>query len=284
MVRPSARRLAVACIREELGLSERLACRAVGLRRSTCRYAPRARTDGDLRVALREEAARRSRFGYRRLHVMLRRKGWVVNHKCIYRLYRAEGLAVRRKSRKKLVKKTKSKVIPATRVNQRWGMDFVSDTLGSGRVFRTLTIVDEVSKKSPAIIVEFSIPAWRVVETLERLKGEGQKPEVLTIDNGPEFRSGELEDWAHENEVELRFSRPGKPTDNPFCESFNGKFREECLNENYWEVLPDAKRGIEAYRIDHNDVRPHSSLGNLSPAEFLATIIPTQTPRFGLQL
>lgn len=228
---------------------------------------------------MRRIAARKSRYGYRRLHVLLGREGWVLNHKHVYRLYREEGLAVRRRSRKRRVAMKRVKLGSATRVNEHWGMDFVSDTLASGRVFRCLTIVDELSKKAPAIEVDTSLPASRVVEVLDRLKDEGQVPEVITVDNGPEFISGELDRWAHANGVRLHFIRPGKPMENGFCESFNGKFRDECLNENWFETLSDACRIVEAYRVEYNGERPHSALGNRSPDEFLANIMLHESPQ-----
>lgn len=283
MVRPAARRIAVEWVREELGVSQRFACRAVGLNRSTCRYASAAVDDNELRAELREVAARRARYGYRRLHVLLARKGWKVNHKLVYRLYREEGLAVRRKSRKKVAAGPRVKLGSAERVNQNWAMDFVTDSLADGRGFRSLTIVDELSKDVPAIEVDFSIGGRRVVEVLERLRLGGKIAEVLTVDNGPEFRGRELDAWAHAHGVKLRFIRPGKPTENAFCESFNGKFRDECLNESWFESLDDARRGIERYRLEYVKERPHSTLGNQSPAEFLASIMPHQQPR-GVQL
>lgn len=282
MVRPAARRLAAKWLHEELQISQRRACRAVGLHRSTFDYEPKFVDDSELRSALRRVAARKSRYGYRRLHVLLGREGWELNHKRLYRLYREEGLGVRRRSRKSRAGQKRVKLGSATRVNEHWGMDFVSDTLGTGRVFRCLTIVDELSKNSPAIEVDTSFPATRVVEVLNRLKDEGQIPEVLTVDNGPEFTSGELERWAHANNVRLHFIRPGKPMENGFCESFNGKLRDECLNENWFEVLSGARRVIENYRVEYNGERPHSALGNRSPVEFLANIMLHQLPRQGL--
>lgn len=282
MVRPAARRVAASWLREELGISQRLACRAVGLHRSTYHYEPKPIDDAELRAALRRVAARKSRYGYRRLHVLLAREGWELNHKHVYRLYREEGLAVRRKSRKTRAGQKRVKLGTATRVNEHWGMDFVSDTFASGRVFRGLTIVDELSKKSPAIEVDTSLPAARVVEVLDRLKDGGEIPEVLTIDNGPEFISSELERWAHANNVRLHFITPGKPMKNGYCESFNGKFRDECLNENWFETLSDARRIIESWRAEYNGERPHSALGNLSPDEFLPNIMLHQLPRQGL--
>lgn len=273
------RRAAVDWLREELDVSQRFACRALGLNRSTCRYQTTASDDSELRSAIRAAASRKARDGYRRVHDQLRRGGWVVNHKLVYRLYRAEGLTVRRRTRKKAFAGPRKKLASATRVNQNWGMDFVGDSLASGRAIRCLTIVDELSKDCPALEVAFSLGANHVVAVLERLKHDGKIPETITVDNGPEFRSRELESWTQANGVELRFIRPGKPMENGFCESFNGKFRDECLNEHWFEALDDAKREIESFRRYYVDQRPHSTLGNQSPAEFLAGIMPHQLPR-----
>src|SRR5579859_1334870 len=283
MVRPLVRREAAVWLRAELLLSERFACRALGLQRSTCRYRPRPGDDGEIRKAIRAVAAKRPRYGYRRLHVLLRRDGWAINHKRTYRLYQEEGLTVRKKRRKEVSAGPRVPLGSATRINQHWGMDFVSDTLANGRGFRCLTIVDELSKESPAIEVDHSLPGRRVVEVLDRLKDEGKLPDVITVDNGPEFVCRELDAWAHRNGVALRFIRPGKPMENAFIESFNGKFRDECLNEHWFEDLLDARGKIESYRVDYNQERPHSALGNLSPATFAARIMLHQLPRLRLQ-
>lgn len=283
MVRPAARRLAAEWAQKEFGLSQRMASRVAGLNRSTLRYRSTRPPLNELRSALREVAAEKPRYGYRRLHDRLARKrGWKVNHKLIYRLYREEQLAVRKKTRKRLAAERRGRLDPATYPNERWSMDFVTDTLIDGRVFRSLTIVDQFLKKSPAIEVDFSLPGERVVRVLEQLKERGIKPRTIVLDNGPEFTGKVLERWAHENQVELHFIRPGKPTENAFIESFNGKFRDECLNENCFLSIDDARRIVEEFRVEYNEDRPHSSLGNLSPAEFERLIIPNYSNPVGL--
>ncbi len=199
---------------------------------------------------------------------MLRREGFEVNHKLVYRLYCEEGLSVRCKKRKRLPSGPRVEPTVPTGRNQRWSMDFVSDSLADGRRFRILTIVDDFSRESPATEVDTSLPGRRVVNVLERLKATRGLPEVLVTDNGPEFTGRALSQWAYDNGVELHFIRPGKPTENAFIESFNGKLRDECLNENWFSGLKDAKRIIEEWRMDYNRVRPHSSLGNLAPREY----------------
>lgn len=267
-MKPAARREVVGHWRDDLRLSQRRACGLIRLHRSTYRYTPRPRAEGDLRARLRELAARRPRYGYRRLHVLLEREGHHANHKRIYRLYREEGLAVRRKRRKRVAQIPREpKPVPARR-NERWSMDLMQDTLFNGRCFRTLNIVDDFTRESPGIEVAHSIPGTRVVRVLERLAATHGLPEVLVVDNGPEFTSRALDEWAYRNGVRLHFIRPGKPIENCFVESFNGKFREECLNENWFTSVEDARRTIERWRLDYDGVRPHSALGNLTPGEF----------------
>ena len=228
-----------------------------------------------MRQRLRELAAERKRFGYRRLHALLRREKdpvgeprWVVNHKRVYRLYREEGLAMRRRKRKRFRAEARGLLPRPTRVNQVWTMDFTQDALSSGRKFRTLNLMDGCTREAPAIEVDTSLPGVRVVRVLERLKQERGVPEAIQVDNGPEFISRALDQWAFANGVRLHFIDPGKPTQNGFIESFNGKFRDECLNQNWFVDLADARRIIEAWRVDYNTVRPHSSLGYRTPDEF----------------
>ena len=254
-------------------MSERRACRLVGLHRSTCRYPARPSRDDELVGKLKELAARRQRFGYRRLTVLLRRQGMVVNHKRVYRVYRDHNLVVRRKKRKKLASRVRVQLPAPTAINERWSMDFMSDSLVSGRVFRTLNIVDDYSRECPAIEVDTSIPGKRVVRVLDGLAKARGLPAMLVIDNGPEFTGKELDEWAYRNGVKLHFIQPGRPVENCFSESFNGKFRDECLNEYWFLDLQDAREKIEPWRIDYNRVRPHSSLGDLTPQEFAATAV-----------
>ena len=270
MVTPTARREAILWIREKHKASERRACELTNCARSTSRY--QASRDGqeDLRARLRELAAKKPRYGYRRLTALLRRSGERVNPKRVHRLYQLEGLAVRRKKRKRLAARAKPIRQPALALSDRWGMDFMEDSLASGRKFRTFNVLDEQPRECLAIEVDSSLPATRVIRVLDRLVAERGAPKELSVDNGPEYTSTTLEQWAEKNHVVLDFSRPGKPTDNPFIESFNGKFRDECLNENWFLSLADARRIIERHRREYNEERPHSSLGYLTPAEFVA--------------
>ena len=248
--------------------SERRACGLVGISRSSCRYQGNGRDDGPLKERLRELAAERRRFGYRRLHVLLCREGWAVNHKRVYRIYREEGLCVRRRGRKR-VSRERRPAQAATGPNQHWSLDFVSDALSWGRKIRLLTVVDAFTRESLAIEVDTSLSGVRVARVLDRVIGErGRAPEEIVLDNGPELTSRALDQWAYERGVTLRFIEPGKPVQNCFIESFNGRLRDECLNEHWFLSLPAARRIVEDWRIDYNQQRPHSSLGNLSPEEF----------------
>lgn len=268
MVGLPVQRRTVQVLREEFGLSERRACRIVGLRRSTQRYQHRRAHLPELDTQLRRLAAERPRFGYRRLHVLLRREGFAVNHKCVYRLYREAGLAVRRKLRKRLASEPRVPLPGVVRPNQQWNMDFTLDSLANGRRFRTLNIIDACTRECPAIEVDTSLPGARVVRVLERLADERGLPKVIVVDNGPEFVCKALDQWAHTNGVTIQFIRPGKPIENAFIESFNGKFRDECLNQHWFLTLDQARATIEAWRQDYNEVRPHSSLEHRTPAEF----------------
>ena len=281
MVTPVVRRAAVAWLGTELHLSERRACRVVGMARSSARYASTRVVDEALRERLRTHAAQRPRFGYRRLHVLLQRDGHTLNHKKLYRLYRAEGLMVRRRRRKRLAGMPRVPLPCPTRPLERWSLDFVSDTLASGRSFRMLTIVDVVSKLCPAIIVDTALPSTRITRELDTLAATLGLPTALTTDNGPEFTSREFDAWAHRRGVHHDFIRPGKPMENAFVESFNGKLRDECLNEEWFLDLDDAKRKIEVWRVDYNETRPHSTLDQRTPTEF-AERFTTLTPNPGL--
>jgi putative transposase len=264
---PAAQREAVRWTIASHGLSERRACGLIGIGRSSWSYRSRRAPDDQVRSALRDLAAKRPRYGYRRLHVLMGREGHRMNHKRLYRLYRTEGLAVRRKKRKRLTRE-RSPMPPPSQLNERWSMDFMQDRFGYSRKFRTFNLVDEFSRECPAIEVDTSIRAARVIRVLDRVAEERGLPGEIVIDNGTEFTSRALEDWAHRNGVKLHFIRPGKPNDNPYIESFNGKFRDECLNENLFISLYDARATIELWRRDYNQVRPHSSLNNMTPEEF----------------
>ena len=253
----------------EYEMSERHACRLLGLGRSTYRYqARRNERDAALRARLKELAAKRMRFGYRRLTAMLVREGVTANHKRVYRLYREEGLAMRIRQRRR-IRWTGAVSSPvATRVNQRWSIDFVSDCVSTGRVIRMLTVVDDCTRECPAIEVDTSLGGWRVRRVLDRIASERGVPEAIVLDNGPEFRGRALAAWSEERGVRLEFIQAGKPAQNAFAESFNGRLRDECLNANWFTSLSDARRKIEDWRQDYNQQRPHSSLNYLPPAEF----------------
>lgn len=199
---------------------------------------------------------------------MLAQEGQKANHKCIYRLYRAEGLAVRRLRRKRLARGSGVAAALPQRSNQRWSMDFVSDSTAAGRTIRALTLVDDYTRECLAIEVDTSLGGVRVRRVLETVLAKRGKPEAIVVDNGPEFRGRALAGWSEERRVRLQFIEPGKPTQNCFIESFNGRLREECLNANWFLTLADARRKIESWRRDYNEARPHSSLGYLTPQQF----------------
>ncbi len=252
------------------GHSERRACTLASLHRSTCQYELRRRDDPELVARLRELASERPRFGYRRLHALVRRDArWRdVNRKVVYRLYKAEGLAVRRRSRKKMRITRAAPPAAVSRPNERWAMDFVHDSLSDGRTFRTFNVVDAYTRECHAIEVDTSLPAARVVRVLDKLVWQHGLPESLRVDNGPEFISMTLHDWAAKHGVKLDFIQPGKPTQNAHVESFNGRFRDECLAQARFPTLARARVEIELDRLDYNSERPHSSLSYQTPKAF----------------
>lgn len=214
----------------------------------------------------------RPRFGYERIHALLRREGWFVNLKRVHRLYRLEGLQVRmRVRRRKRMSLHRGPAPKPLQPNERWSMDFVHDQLTDGRPFRVLTVVDNWSRESPVLEAGFRLTGQSVVEVLRRVTIDGRKPISITVDHGTEFTSKALDAWAWEHRVLLDFTRPGKPTDNGLCESFNGRLRDECLNTHEFTSLDHAKEVIEAWRKDYNEQRPHGSLGYLTPTEFAKT-------------
>jgi putative transposase len=269
MVTPAARREAVQRIRDRFELSERRACDLVGMCRSTVRYRPtESETNRWLLRRLSELAATRPRYGYRRLHTMVRREGRKVNHKRVYRLYTVLGLAVRRKKRKRVAQANRRPRVIPERANEQWSMDFMSDVLADSRRLRTLNIVDDATRECLAIEVDTSIGGSRVARVLDQVASWRGLPERIVVDNGPEFTSKALDQWAYERGVELRFIRPGRPTENCIIESFNGRFRDECLNLHWFTTLADARTLIATWRHDYNHFRPHSSLGGKPPVEF----------------
>jgi putative transposase len=249
-VKPAQQRAVVRFFRVGFRVSERRACRVVGVARSSCRYRSVARDQAALRVRLRDLAATGVRYGYRRLHVLLQREAWQVNHKRVYRLSREEGLGIRVRRRRKRVSAARVQPPPARRPHERWSLDFLTDSRVDGRRFWVLTIVDNMSRVSPAIEVGISLTGERVVAILEQLKRTVGGPQRIAIDNGPEFVSKALDVWAYGNGARLEFSRPGKPTDNAFAESFHGHFRAECLDQRWFASLEEARQPIESWRVE----------------------------------
>jgi putative transposase len=241
----------------------------VGLSTATWRYQRQTTTlNATVLARLQAHAAVRARFGYRRLHILLEREGLVVNHKRVHRLYRAAGLQVRRRRRKRLTRADRVPLPMPSQPRERWSMDFMLDTLADSRGFRTLNIVDDFTRECLAIEVDRSLPGLRVARVLDRLAGAVGLPRTIVVDNGPEFSGRTLDAWAYAHGVTLRFIRPGKPIENAYVESCNGKFRDECLNEHWFVTLADAKAVIEHWRVDYNQVRPHSALQQATPDQF----------------
>jgi len=220
-------------------------------------------------MRIRELALSRPRFGYLRIHVLLNREGWNVNRKRVHRLYRLEGLQVRmRVRRQKRLSLHRGPAPRASALGERWSMDFVHDQLANGRAFRVLTVVDNWSRESVVLETGFRLTGTSVATALTRVSLHRALPRSITVDHGTEFTSRALDQWAYDNGVQLDFTRPGKPTDNGLCESFNGRLRDECLNVNEFHSIDHASQKIEAWRIDYNEQRPHGALGHLTPSEF----------------
>jgi len=268
MVSPQAKRAAVVVLMTERGFGVTRACGLIEISRSMYRYRSRRPDSGPLRARIEEIAAIKRRYGYRRVYLRLRREGWEVNRKLVYRLYREAGLAVRRRKRKRIGRFERKPLPKPSAANVSWSMDFVADGLIGGRRLRCLTIVDDCTRECLAIEVDTSITGLRVQGVLDRLADTRGLPQSITVDNGPEFDSQVLDKWAYRSGVQLSFIRPGKPNENAYIESFNGKFRDECLNEHWFISLTHARDIIEAWRIEYNTERPHSSLGNRTPQEF----------------
>jgi putative transposase len=252
------------------GTSLSRACRLAQISRSLHGYRSCRPSQEALRRRLRELAQSRPRYGYRRVHVLLRREGWPVNMTRIRRHYRLEGLQLRHRLRRRKHASLHRGIPPvASRAHERWSMDFVHDALINGRAFRVLTVVDQWSRWSPILEVAQSMSGSAVAEALERAIATHGKPRTITVDHGTEFTSRALDDWAYRRSVTLDFIRPGKPAENGFVETFNGKLRDECPDTHQFLSIDDAKCKIEAWRVDYNVHRPHSSLGQLTPREYL---------------
>ena len=271
MVKPAAYRQAVGALQADWGLGRRRACRVIGLAPSTFYYRSSRAPPEELLEKMRAVAGKYPRRGYRYLHTKLRRAGVIVNHKRFYRLYRAEGLALRRKRRKHYkAAAQRVRAPPATRPNDRWSMDFVSDALACGRKFRTFNVIDNCTRECLGIEVDFSLPGARVARALDEAAAQRGYPTTIVCDNGPEFAGKVLDQWAFEHGVTLDFIQPGKPVQHAFIESFNGKFRDECLSQSWFSDIHTARSEIADWRRDYNHERPHSSLDNKTPAEFAA--------------
>jgi len=242
----------------------------LGLSRTSFCYKPVLKPDEEIIVKrLKHLAETRRRFGCPRLHAMLRREGFNINHKRTERIYKQQGLILRIRRRKKLSSQLRTEMPKPKYPNHIWSMDFMRDNLSSGRTIKVLSVVDEYTRKCFRIEVDTSINGMRVARVLTEIGQTEGLPEIIINDNGPEFISNALDNWAYQRGVKLTFIRPGKPVENAYIESFNGRFRDECLNENWFLTLEHARGIIERWRIDYNNARPHSSLGYLTPEEFL---------------
>ncbi len=272
MVTPVARREAAAYLRSAHGMSERRACAVLDVDRATIRYEAKRPEDGELRDRLKALAAERRRFGYRRLHVLLRREGHAVNKKRIQRLYKEEKLTVRRRGGRKRALGERRPMATPLAANQRWSLDFVSDQMTDGRRFRMLAVVDDCTRECLALVPDTSIGGRRVARELDGIIARRGKPTTIVSDNGTEFTSNAILAWADETRVGWHYIAPGKPQQNGFIESFNGRLRDELLNETLFRSLPHAREVLGAWRDDYNHERPHSKLGWMTPLDFARSL------------
>jgi len=268
MVTPVARREAAAHLCQVHEVSERRACKAIGADRSSVRYRSRRPDDGAVRVRLRELAASRRRFGCRRLHVLLRREGIVLNHKKLRRLYAEERLQVRRRRGRKRALGTRAPLALPQGADQRWSLDFLGDALTDGRRFRILAVVDDFTRECLCLVADTSLSGARVARELDAVIAARRRPAICVSDNGPELTSMAILRWCQESQVEWHYIQPGKPQQNAFVESFNGRLRDELLNETLFTSLAHARAALADWRQDYNTIRPHSGVGNLPPAVY----------------
>lgn len=269
-MRPVRTRRLVDEVRGTWGVSIRRACRILEFDTSSYHYKSRRRGQADVELRIKEICQTRIRYGYRRVHVLLRREGWRINHKKTRRIYRELGLQLRNKTPKRRVKaKLREDRVNATRPNETWAMDFVHDQLATGRKIRVLAVVDTFSRYVPVIDPRFSYRGEDVVQSLDRVCKKIGYPKTIRVDQGSEFVSRDLDLWAYTNNVTLDFSRPGKPTDNAFIEAFNGRFRAECLNAHWFLTLADAQEKMEDWRRYYNEERPHGAIGQRAPIMLL---------------
>ena len=248
-------------------LSERTACKLLEVDRSSYRYEPRPDSSAELRMEMVKLARQKPRFGYRRLHVLLTRRGFRVNVKRVHRLYVEEGLAVRRRRRKRLVRERAGEA-RLTRANQEWAMDFIVDSLATGRMVRILSVVDAFTRECLALEADTSLGSGRVTRVLDRLIEERGRPENVRSDNGPEFTSRRMLAWSEERKTQLVHIQPGRPMQNGHVESFHGRLRDECLNASWFRTLGDVRTTLETWRQEYHWERPHSSLAYRTPGEF----------------
>jgi putative transposase len=265
MVTPAARREAVAHLQLVYEVSERRACSALGADRTSVRYRSGRPDDAAIRTRLRELASIRRRFGYRRLHILLEREGIVMNHKKLRRLYREERLQVRRRGGRKRALGTRAPMTLPQGPNQRWSLDFLSDAMTDGRRFRILAVVDDFTRECLVLAADTSLPGLRVVRELDDLMRTRGRPAMIVSDNGTELTSMAILRWSQERQVEWHYIAPGKPQQNAFVESFNGRLRDELLNETLFSSLSQARETLSLWKDDYNTIRPHSGLGNLTP-------------------
>lgn len=273
MVTPAAHREAAAYLRSTYEMSERRACRVIGTDRTSVRYQATREDDGELRARLTALAQERRRFGYRRLHVLLRREGHAVNKKRVQRIYREERLTVRRRGGRKRAMGTRRPIETPSAPNQRWSLDFVSDQLTDCRRFRILAVVDDCTRECLALVADTSLSGRRVARELNAIIAErGCRPDTIVSDNGTEYTSNAILAWADETRVGWHYIAPGKPQQNGFIESFNGRLRDELLNETLFRSLPHARAVLEAWRRDYNEERPHSKLGWMTPRDYAGAL------------
>jgi putative transposase len=278
MVTPAAKREAVAHLRGSLEVSERRACSIIAADRSSARYRARRPDDDALRSRLRELADQRRRFGYRRLHVLLRGEGWTMNRKKTQRLYGEEGLTVRRRKSRRRIAVARTPIPKPDGPNSRWSTDFVHDQLANGRRFRVLTIIDDVTKECLAAVPDTSLSGKRVAREMNALIARRGRPGAIVSDNGTEFTSAAVLAFTQAAKLDWRYIAPGKPTQNAFAESFQGRMRDECLNEHLFFSMNHARAVVAGWVEDFNTARPHSAIGYMTPAAYAATLKPQRAP------
>jgi putative transposase len=268
VVTPQARRACSTYLINHYKVSERRACQLVGVNRSVARYRSVKPSEEPLVKQIKEIAFEKRRYGYRRIHAVLKKIGIVANHKKVYRIYKECGLKVKKRGSRKRALGVRGASYKATKPNQKWALDFVHDALADGRKIRLLTVIDEYTRESLEIVVDTSINSKKVIKALEKLIRQKGKPEVIVSDNGTEFTSNVVQKWREETGIVWQFIEPGKPFQNGSIESFNGKLRDECLNEHWFINMKEAQLRVEKWRVDYNTTRPHSALNGRTPEEF----------------